>query len=99
MRLWLRLSRANRVAQLAASASCVRSTRNLRVTFNCNGDLNPAIDAYSVFLVAAPPTFCEGGLPNILLSDVRQQSLSLPPMEVSSHDVEALRKTLAAGSR
>ena len=51
-----------RVARLAASASRVRSTRNLEETFNRLHGIHRVLIVNSLFLVAAPPTFSEGGL-------------------------------------
>ena len=48
---------------MAVEASGVRSTRNLESTINENDDLNLELIVDSRFLVAAPLTFCEGGLP------------------------------------
>ena len=47
----------------AASASRVRSTRNLDETLNRHHGIQLESIVYSVLLVAAPPTFFEGGLP------------------------------------
>ncbi len=52
-----------RVAQLASS--CVRSIRNLRLTFNCPNRLNLGIRVHSKFLVPAAPSFCEAGPPAV----------------------------------
>ena len=51
----------SRVAQLASS--CVRSIRNLRVTFNDPNGLNLGSSVHSKFLVPAAPSFCEARPP------------------------------------
>ncbi len=55
-----------RVAQLASS--CVRSIRNLRVTFNGPNGLNLGSSVHSKFLVPAAPSFCEAGPPSFFLA-------------------------------
>ena len=60
-------SEMERVAPIAVEASGVRSTRNLESAINGNEGLNLELIADTKFLVAAPPTFCEGGLPGISL--------------------------------
>ena len=54
----------------------MRSTRNLRTTSDRQDDLNREINIHSKFLVAPPPIFREGGLPDQDLSHPRNVAVA-----------------------